>query len=107
MTNARLVILFLGAALLLTTAGLVWLAHDGINAPDVLIAIPSSALGALSAFLVKSSGEDSPVNVEQAQNVNAAAETGAKRGARGAVDVVTVLVVAVLVVLLLVLARAL
>ena len=64
MTNARLVIVFLGGVLLMSVGGLIWLASRGINVPDVLVAIPSGALGALSAFLVKSSGEDAPqVNV--------------------------------------------
>lgn len=57
MTNARLVITFLGAVLVMSVAGLIWLAHDGVSAPDVLVALPSGALGALSAFLVKSSGD--------------------------------------------------
>lgn len=68
MTNARLVILFLGCVLLLSVTGLIWLSHDGISVPDVLVALPSGALGALSAFLVKSSG-DPVVNVEPPSTV--------------------------------------
>lgn len=81
MTNARLVILFLGALALVSVGGVIYLTAVDHSIPDVLVATVSGSLSALGAILAKTSG-DSPVNVESAQNVNAAAAAGHRRAAR-------------------------
>ncbi len=98
MTNARVVILFLGTLALVSLGGIIYLTSVDHGIPDILVATVSGSLSALGAILAKTSS-DSGVNVETAQNVNANPDE------RGAVDAVTVLVVAVLVVLLIVLLR--
>ncbi len=70
MTNARIVILFLGSLAVLSLAGIVYLVSADKSIPDVLVATVSGALSALGAILAKTSG-DSGVNVEAAQNVTA------------------------------------
>lgn len=73
MTNARLVILFLGALALVSLGGVIYLVGVDKSIPDVLVATVAGSLSALGAILAKTSG-DTGVTVESAQTVNAAAE---------------------------------
>lgn len=59
MTNARLVILFLGVIVLASTGGIIGLAAYERGIPDVLVALATGGLGALGAVLAKTS-ESSP-----------------------------------------------
>ena len=59
MTNARLVILFLGLVVLGTAGGIIYLSSADKGVPDVLVALATGALGALSAVLAKTS--DTPL----------------------------------------------
>lgn len=70
MTNARLVILFLGTLALVSTGGVIYLASRQLGIPDILVATTSGSLAALGAILAKTSS-DTGVNVEAAQTVNA------------------------------------
>lgn len=60
MTNARLVILFLGVIVLGSTAGIVYLAANSLGIPDVLVALATGGLGALGAVLAKTSETNGP-----------------------------------------------
>lgn len=60
MTNARLVILFLGVIVLGSTAGIVYLAAVERGIPDVLVALATGGLGALGAVLAKTSETPPP-----------------------------------------------
>ncbi len=71
MTNARVVILFLGTLALASLGGIIYLVGADKSIPDILVATVSSSIAALGAILAKTS-TDSGVNVETAQNVNAA-----------------------------------
>jgi hypothetical protein len=62
MSNARLVILFLGALALVSTGGVIYLAAAHVAIPDVLVATVAGSLSALGAILAKTSG-DAQVNV--------------------------------------------
>lgn len=55
MTNARLVILFLGVIILCSTGGIIYLSAVENGIPDVLVALATGGLGALSAVLAKTS----------------------------------------------------
>lgn len=70
MTNARLVILFLGVLALLDVAIIGLLAVRAQAIPVVLPNLAFGAVAALGAILAKTSS-DTGVNVEAAQNVNA------------------------------------
>lgn len=52
MTNLRLVITFLGVALLLDLGLMGYLAAQQLSIPDVLVAVGTGALGALGTLLV-------------------------------------------------------
>lgn len=60
MTNARLVILFLGVIVIGATAGIVYLASAEKGIPDVLVALATGGLGALGAVLAKTSDTAPP-----------------------------------------------
>lgn len=102
MTNARLVILFLGSLALVSLGGVIYLVAQDKSIPDVLVATVSGSLAALGAILAKTGSDDSGVNVETAQNVNAAAVEGRDRGLAGRADPLYILVVALVAVLLVV-----
>lgn len=55
MTNARLVILFLGIIILMCAGGIIYLSYLERGIPDVLVALATGGLGALSAVLAKTS----------------------------------------------------
>lgn len=57
MSNARLVILFLGVIVLASTGGIVYLAAAEKGIPDVLVALATGGLGALGAVLAKTSSD--------------------------------------------------
>jgi hypothetical protein len=63
MTNARLVILFLGVIVLSSTGGVIYLAASETGIPDVLVALATGGLGALGAVLAKTSNDTPPVIV--------------------------------------------
>jgi len=54
-TNARLVILFLGVIILACAGGIIYLASAEKGIPDVLVALATGGLGALGAVLAKTS----------------------------------------------------
>lgn len=60
MTNARLVILFLGVIILVSTGGIIYLAAYERGIPDVLVALATGGLGALGAVLAKTSEASPP-----------------------------------------------
>lgn len=60
MTNARLVIVFLGLIIIMSTAGIVYLAAGEKGIPDVLVALATGGLGALGAVLAKTSDTQEP-----------------------------------------------
>lgn len=60
MTNARLVILFLGTLALVSLGGVIYLSAISDAIPDVLVATVSGSLSALGAILAKTSGETAP-----------------------------------------------
>lgn len=70
MTNARLVILFLGVTVLGALGGCIMLANQGKTLPDVLVGTLGTALGALGAVLAKTSDSPSTVNVAPPSTVN-------------------------------------
>lgn len=51
----RIVVGSLALVALLVVAGSIWLAHDGVAIPDALIAIGSSAVGAVAGILSRTS----------------------------------------------------
>lgn len=55
MTNARLVILFLGALALVSLAGIIFLVSNDRGVPDVLIATVSGSIASLGSILAKTS----------------------------------------------------
>lgn len=57
MTNARLVILFLGTLALASLGGVIYLTSVDHGIPDILVATVSGALSALGAILAKTSGD--------------------------------------------------
>lgn len=57
MTNARLVILFLGVTVLGALAGVIYLATQDKSFPDVLVGTLGTALGALASVLAKTSND--------------------------------------------------
>lgn len=59
MSNARLVILFLGALALASLAGIIYLVAQDKAIPDILVATVSSSIAALGAILAKTSGDTS------------------------------------------------
>jgi hypothetical protein len=54
-TNARLVILFLGVIVIGCAGGIVYLSAVEKGIPDVLVALATGGLGALGAVLAKTS----------------------------------------------------
>ena len=60
MSNARLVILFLGAIIIVCAAGIIYLAAAEKGIPDVLVALATGGLGALGAVLAKTSEAPAP-----------------------------------------------
>lgn len=96
MSNARIVILFLGSLALVSLGGVIYLTANGQGIPDVLVGTVSGSLSALGAILAKTSSDVAPVTTGGPTTVNV-------EGERGAVDIVTALVVVILVVVLLVL----
>lgn len=62
MSNARLVILFLGVIVLASTGGIIYLSSMEKGIPEVLVALATGGLGALGAVLAKTS-TDTPVIV--------------------------------------------
>jgi len=68
MTNARLVILFLGTLVLLAAGGCIYLAAQQLSIPDVLVALATGGLGALSSLLVRTS-DSSPVTIQAPSTV--------------------------------------
>lgn len=66
MTNARLVILFLGVTVLGALAGCIYLANRGQDLPEVLVGTLGTALGALGAVLSRS---EPTVNVDPPSTV--------------------------------------
>ena len=60
MSNARLVILFLGTLALVSLGGVIYLQAGGYSIPDVLVATTSGSLSALGAILAKTSGDVPP-----------------------------------------------
>lgn len=55
MTNARLVIIFLGTLAIVSLAGVIYLVAIERSVPDVLVATVSASIGALGAILAKTS----------------------------------------------------
>jgi hypothetical protein len=55
MSNARLVILFLGALALASLGGIIYLVSADKSIPDILVATVSSSIAALGAILAKTS----------------------------------------------------
>lgn len=55
MTNARIVILFLGTLALISLAGVIYLVSVDKSIPDVLVGTVSGSLSALGAILAKTS----------------------------------------------------
>lgn len=55
MTNARIVILFLGALALASLGGIIYLVSNDKSIPDILVATVSSSIAALGAILAKTS----------------------------------------------------
>jgi hypothetical protein len=53
-TIYRIVVLALGIAILVSLAGAIWLTFAGKDVPDVVVALGSAAVGALSGLLAPS-----------------------------------------------------
>lgn len=75
MSNARLVILFLGVVVLVSTGGIIYLSSVDKGIPDVLVALATGGLGALGAVLAKTSESSPTVNVQPPSTVNVNPET--------------------------------
>lgn len=60
MSNAKLVILFLGSLILVATGGCIYLAANELSIPDVLVALATGGLGALGSLLAKTSEASPP-----------------------------------------------
>jgi type IV secretory pathway TrbF-like protein len=63
MTNARLVILFLGVIALVSLAGIIWLVSQERTIPDVLIVTVSGSIASLGSILAKTTPDTPPPNV--------------------------------------------
>jgi hypothetical protein len=63
--TVRMVVVFLGAAVILSLAGGFYLAAKAVTVPDYLIAIGSGSLGALGALLART---DNRVTIDQKDN---------------------------------------
>lgn len=66
--NVRLVIIFLGVATLLCVGGGLWLASDGIEIPEFVVAVGGGAIGALSGILSKTSTGPQEVKVVESEH---------------------------------------
>ncbi len=60
MSNARLVILFLGALALVSLGAITYLVANDKSIPDILVATVSSSIAALGAILAKTSEPPPP-----------------------------------------------
>lgn len=64
MSNARVVILFLGTLALFSLGGIIFLVSQDRGVPDVLIATVSGSIASLGSILAKTSSDAPTVSVD-------------------------------------------